>query len=62
MNKQLDAWTKEWKINNPGKYAYYLEPEYKAIREEYMSKVETKYKFVHCRTTLQRNRIYKIAS
>ena len=62
MNKQLNAWAKEWRANNPGKYAHYLEPEYKAIREEYMSKVETKYKFVDRRTTLQRNRIYKIAA
>lgn len=62
MNNKLSAWSNEWRANNPGKYAYYNEPDYKAIREEYMSKVETKYKFVDRRTTLQRNRIYKIAS
>jgi hypothetical protein len=62
MNDKLSAWAKEWRQNNPGKYAYYSEPEYKAIREEYMSNVETKSEYVARRTTLQRNRIYKLAA
>lgn len=62
MNSKLNAFAATWRANNPGKYAYYSEPDYLAIREEYMSKVELKYEYVDRRTTLQRNRVYKIAA
>ena len=61
MNQKLSAWTAEWRKNNPGKYAYYSEPEYKTIQDEYKNKVEIKYEIVDRRTTLQLNRIYKLA-
>lgn len=61
-NKRLDAWAREYREKNPGKYAYYNEPEYKAIRAETMDKVELKYEYVDRRTTLQLNRIYKLAA
>lgn len=61
-NNRLNAWIKEWRANNPGQYAYYNEPEYKAIRAEAMDKVELKYEYVDRRTTLQLNRIYKLAA
>lgn len=61
MNKKLEAWAKEWRNKNPGKYGYYNEPEYKELRSEAMDKVEMKYELVDRRTTLQRNRIYKLA-
>lgn len=62
MNSKLRAWAAEYRAKNPGKYGYYNEPEYMAIREELMSKVEMKYEYVDRRTTLQRNRIYKLAA
>lgn len=62
MNNKLNAWAREYRLSNPNKYAYYSEPEYKAIREEFMSNVETKSEYVARRTTLQRNRIYKLAA
>lgn len=62
MNNKLNAWATEYRAKNPGKYGYYNEPDYKAIREEYMSKVELKNEYVDRRTTLQRNRIYKLAA
>lgn len=62
MNSKLNAFATTWRANNPGKYAYYSEPDYQAIYEEYMSKVELKYEYVDRHTTLQRNRVYKIAA
>lgn len=62
MNKELNVWANEYRKNNPGKYGYYNEPEYKAIREKYMDKIESKSEFVDRRTTLQRNRVYKITA
>lgn len=62
MNAKLNAFATEWRKNNPGKYAYYTEPEYVAIRAEYNDKIELKYDIVDRRTTLQRNRIYKLAA
>lgn len=62
MNNKLNAWAIEYRKNNPGKYGYYNEPEYKALREESMIRVETKTEYVDRRTTLQLNRIYKLAA
>lgn len=62
MNSKLSAFAAEWRKNNPGKYAYYSEPEYKAIRDEYMNQIETASGYIDRRTTLQRNRIFKLAA
>lgn len=61
-NKRLDAWIREYREKNLGKYAYYNEPEYNVIRAEAMDKVELKYEYVDRRTTLKLNRIYKLAA
>lgn len=61
-NKRLDIWIREYREKNPGKYGYYNEPEYKALRAEAMDKVEMKYEYVDRRTTLKLNRIYKLAA
>jgi hypothetical protein len=61
-NKRISEWSSEWMKANPGptSYRYYTQPEYKAMREETMNKVEIAYRYVDRKTTLQRNRIYKL--
>lgn len=61
MRQKSDAFVAEYKKNNPGRWDYYSQPEYKAITTSYYDQVETRYHIVDRRTTLQRNRIYKIA-
>ena len=43
-------------------YGYYNAPEYKKIEEEYNSKIERVQGIVDRRTTLQLNRVYKLAA
>jgi hypothetical protein len=61
MNDKLNAFGREFRAAGKGTM-YYSDPEYKAIREEYMNRVETKSEYVARRTTLQRNRVYKLAA
>jgi len=63
MNERLNRWVSAWMKANPGpaSYRYYNQPEYQAMRDETMSKVEIAYRYVDRKTTLQRNRIYKLA-
>lgn len=62
MQAEQTAWISNYVKNNPGSYSYYTDPEYKAIRASYFDQIETQYYMIDRRTTLQRNRIYKIAS
>lgn len=61
LNDRRNAWAKNY-CETTGKYDYYSQPEYKAIQSEAMAKVKIKYEFVDRRTTLQRNRVYKLAA
>lgn len=58
---EQNAFSTKWRAANPGQWNYYSDPEYKTIEEKYMSPIELKSEFVPRRTTLQLNRVYKLA-
>lgn len=76
MRVPYSDWTKlyqeqaEWREKNkPASlpsgqhwWNYYNEPEYKAIHNNFMEKMELKSEYVPRRTTLQLNRIFKLAA
>ena len=61
MNDKLSEFGRKFREAGKG-YMYYTDPEYLAIRAEYNDKVELKYEYVDRRTTLQLNRIFKLAA
>jgi hypothetical protein len=62
MQKASADWTKEFYAKNPLNRNFYKDPEYKALRDQYMDQIEVKSIYVDRRTTLKLNRIFKLAA
>ena len=62
VNATQTKWANEWRAANPGQYNYYQQPEYQAIREAAMQKIEVASAIRPVRTTLKLNRMFKLAA
>lgn len=60
-NAKLNEVRKKFSETNPNRYDYYNDPEYLAIEKECADQIETQTEYILTRTTLQRNRIFKLA-
>lgn len=64
--KEQQEFVVQWRAGNPNDRSYQWtatkQPGYKAIEDKYMNQIELKHKIVDKKTTLQLNRIYKLAA
>lgn len=60
-NQKLSAFAASYRAET-GKFDYYNQPEYNNINSEYQDQIEIEYEGFDRRTTLQRNRVYKLAA
>lgn len=62
LQKVSADWIREFYAKKQLDQNFYKDPEFKALREQYMDQIETKSIYVDRRTTLKLNRIFKLAA